>query len=319
MKNKKISIVMLNYNGLKYLKKTIPEILKIKYENHEFIIVDNGSTDGSIEFIKKFREIKLIENKKNLGYSMGKNIGVRKSTGEIILLIDNDIMIKDKNILNKISKKLNKNTILTFMLEYNGKKNTNSYGGYFNIYGINSNKEIEIKKLKREEEYPCSFPHGEIMTFYKAFWNNTFHGYDERQPYMLDDNDLGMRAWIMGYNCKTLTNSRIINLGEKNNETNEYFYWKYKFYFSGLGTSIIKNCNIKSIVILFPVFTAFCIAKSIKQTIKRRSLLPLLAMLKSTTIFIKNIKTTLGLRKKIQKQRKIKNDLFLQIRPPKIR
>ena len=50
MKDKKplISIVMLNYNGLKYLKSTIHPILKLDYPNYEFIIVDNCSTDGSI-------------------------------------------------------------------------------------------------------------------------------------------------------------------------------------------------------------------------------------------------------------------------------
>ena len=95
MKNKTplISVVMLNYNGLKYLKRTIHPILKLNYPTFEFIIVDNGSTDGSIEFIKKFKRIKLIENGENLGYSKGKNIGVKHAKGEYVLLLDNDILL----------------------------------------------------------------------------------------------------------------------------------------------------------------------------------------------------------------------------------
>src|SRR3989344_1917843 len=109
-----ISVVMLNYNGLKYLKKTIPPILKLDYPNYEFIIVDNGSTDGSIEFIKKFKKIKLIENKENLGYGKGKNIGVKEANGEYILLLDNDIIIREKTIIKNLIKYNNKNTAFVY-------------------------------------------------------------------------------------------------------------------------------------------------------------------------------------------------------------
>src|SRR3989344_5058951 len=91
-----ISVIMLNYNGLKYIKRTIPQILKLDYPNYEFIIVDNGSADGSIEFIKEMQiksekvKIRLIENGENLGYSKGKNIGVKHAKGEYVLLLDND-------------------------------------------------------------------------------------------------------------------------------------------------------------------------------------------------------------------------------------
>ena len=108
MENKppKISVVMLNYNGLNYLKKTMPPILKLDYPNYEFIIVDNGSTDGSKEFIKKFRKIRLIENHKNLGYSKGKNIGVKHAKGDYVLLLDNDILIKKQRNHNSFTEKI---------------------------------------------------------------------------------------------------------------------------------------------------------------------------------------------------------------------
>ena len=91
----KISVVMLNYNGLKYIKKTIPSILKLSYSNFELIVVDNGSTDGSIDFLKKNKEVLLIDNRENLGYSVGKNIGIKHAHGEFIFLIDGDILIEN--------------------------------------------------------------------------------------------------------------------------------------------------------------------------------------------------------------------------------
>jgi len=76
-----VSIVMLNFNGQKYLKQTIPSMLNSDYPNCEFIVIDNNSTDSSVEFIKKFKRIKLIQNKENCGYSKGKNIGVKNARG----------------------------------------------------------------------------------------------------------------------------------------------------------------------------------------------------------------------------------------------
>jgi len=100
-----ISIVVLNFNGLNYLKKTIKPLLSLNYPNYEIVLVDNGSTDESINFIKKFKKIKIIENKKNLGFSMGKNLGIKNTRGKYIFSIDNDIVINiNKNDIEKLIK-----------------------------------------------------------------------------------------------------------------------------------------------------------------------------------------------------------------------
>ena len=95
----KISIVVLNYNGLKYLQRTIPALLKIDYPAYEIIIVDNASSDKSINFLENFEGIKIVRNKKNYGCCKGKNIGIKKATGEYILLLDNDILLENRNSL----------------------------------------------------------------------------------------------------------------------------------------------------------------------------------------------------------------------------
>jgi glycosyltransferase involved in cell wall biosynthesis len=66
----KISIVQITWNGLKYIEKTIPKLLDLNYSNIEYIWVDNGSTDGSTEYLEKVvdenkerKEVKLIRNK----------------------------------------------------------------------------------------------------------------------------------------------------------------------------------------------------------------------------------------------------------------
>ena len=69
-----VSIVVLNYNAGKLLLNCIESIKKSSYQNIEILVVDNISSDNShIECKKKFSEIKLIENKTNLGYCGGNN------------------------------------------------------------------------------------------------------------------------------------------------------------------------------------------------------------------------------------------------------
>ena len=205
MKNKKyplISVVMLNYNGLKYLKKTIPPILNLDYPNYEIIVVDNGSTDGSTGFIKKFKKIKLIENKKNVGYSRGKNMGVRKAKGKYILSIDNDILINDNDVLNRLLENYQKNIgfIQILLLDINQNK-TKHYGLYFSIYGVNSHqKSVNIRKILNFPydliEIPS--PTGGCFFISKKNWNK-IGGFDEAQDFNLDDVDIGPRAYLFGF------------------------------------------------------------------------------------------------------------------------
>ena len=84
----------MNYNAEKFLDECISSIYKTEKINFEIILVDNASTDKSYrEYTQKFPEIKLIENKKNLGYCEGNNVGIRASKGEFIVVLNPDTVV----------------------------------------------------------------------------------------------------------------------------------------------------------------------------------------------------------------------------------
>jgi hypothetical protein len=87
------------------LKECLDFVLKIDYPNLEIVFVDNGSTDGSADFVRKNYEsrIRIVENKRNLGFSEGFNRGIRASKGKYIVLLSND-MIVDPYCLDPIIK-----------------------------------------------------------------------------------------------------------------------------------------------------------------------------------------------------------------------
>jgi GT2 family glycosyltransferase len=93
-----VSVVIPNWNGKELLEKNLPPLIEaLQYEkgNHEIIIVDDASTDGSVEFIKDFySQVRLIQVEKNRGFANACNIGVSKSKNDIVLLLNSDVEVK---------------------------------------------------------------------------------------------------------------------------------------------------------------------------------------------------------------------------------
>ena len=310
-----ISVVMLNFNGLTYLKKTIPKILKLNWPNYEFVIIDNGSTDGSIEFINKFDKIRLIKNGKNLGYSKGKNIGVKNARGKYILLLDNDMIIENKNILSDLlkfySSKKNIAFVSTTMINLNEKK-TIMYGCFYSFYGQREKKLIYPSKLPKDYIVPA--PSGGNIFFKKDIWKK-LGGYDESFPFNIDDYDIGARSVIYGYNNYILNLNPIVHIGIFERLNNKKWCWKYRYYLSGYSTIIIKN--YKYPFIYLGIYHAFMWIKTLKNVLCRKTICPIYSLIYSYYIFLKNLPAALQKRKIIQSKRVVKEDIFLKIKPPK--
>lgn len=85
-----MSVIIPNYNGALYLKEAVNSVLEQDYVNKEVIVVDDGSTDNSVELLKEFgSKIILIESKNN-GASTARNIGISAAKGEYLAFLDSD-------------------------------------------------------------------------------------------------------------------------------------------------------------------------------------------------------------------------------------
>ena len=311
-----ISVVVLNYNGLKYLKKTIPNLLNLDYPNYEIILIDNASIDSSVEYIQGFKKIKLFINKKNLGYSFGKNIGAEKAKGKYILMLDDDILITDEKFLKKISLYKNKKQIISPIIVDKNDTATNYLGGYFNLFGRRNTKKVSLNKIKKNnKEFPASYYNGGAFFIKKTDWRY-LGGFDVNQPFNLDDTDLGTRAWIMGLTVVISPKLLVTHLGAEKRESNKDWCWKYRYYFSGYGRMIIKNYNKTNLFKGLIFFYIHCLLKTMKQTICRRSVRVIYAFIYSNFLFFKNFSNSFKKRAFVQSKRTIKDDIFLKIKPP---
>lgn len=88
----KASVIMSIFNGEKYLSESINSVLNQSFPDFEFIVIDDGSTDQSVDIIKKFKDprIRLFSNKKNYGLPYSLNLGVKQAKGQYLLRMDQD-------------------------------------------------------------------------------------------------------------------------------------------------------------------------------------------------------------------------------------
>lgn len=314
-----VSVVVLNQNGLEYLEKTISPLLNLKYQNFELIVVDNGSTDGSVDFLKNLERVTLLELEKNIGYSAGKNIGVETANGEYVLLLDNDILISESlDFLKLINVCEGESAFLQIPLVDSDKDKTSYYGIFFSLYGVNSHKmEVPIDLIlnAKEKIYDIGGCTGGCMFFKKSVWKDV-GGFDVSQFFNIDDMDIGPRAWIFGYKEVLYTEYGFTHIGIKRTESAEQYARRFKLLFSGHARSMIKNYRIQNLVICFPMLCIFQTYKAINYSFKKRSFKIFLSFLSSVGMFLVNLKDTIKQRKKIQSNRVVAKDIFLKITPP---
>ena len=109
----KVAVVILNWNRKSDTIECLESIQKLQITNYklQIIIVDNASTDGSVQEFKKLKDIALVQNKENLGYTGGNNCGIEKALElgtDFVMVLNNDTVL-DKNLVEEFLKAAEEN------------------------------------------------------------------------------------------------------------------------------------------------------------------------------------------------------------------
>ena len=90
----KVTIVIVNYNSLRHLRVLLPSLFQQTYTNYDVLIVDNASTDASLDYVEDhFPAAQVIRNGRNCGYAAANNVGFRAATGEYIAVLNPDTWV----------------------------------------------------------------------------------------------------------------------------------------------------------------------------------------------------------------------------------
>ncbi len=89
-----VSVIVLNHNGMSFLKDCFDSLLAASYPDTELLMVDNGSTDESVSFVERnYPTVTVIHSGGNIGYSAANNLGIRHARGEYVVLLNNDVEV----------------------------------------------------------------------------------------------------------------------------------------------------------------------------------------------------------------------------------
>jgi hypothetical protein len=163
---KKVYCIVLNWNGKRYLKNCLDAVIASSYKNLKIIVVDNGSTDGSGEFVKaNYKQITLIKNRSNMGWTGGNNKGIKyalKNGADVIFILNNDTEIEKRCIEELLAVLESREDIGVvgpkIYLSVNGKKTKriSFVGGKFTpnrYFGIHKhNNKIDTGKYNKVKE-----------------------------------------------------------------------------------------------------------------------------------------------------------------------
>lgn len=232
----KLSIIIVNYNGFKYLKDCFESIYNnCKSLDFEIIVVDNNSSDNSVEFIKnEFPNIILIESKKNLGFAGGNNLGVEYANGEYILLLNNDtILINDISSLMSFFTD-NVGVVGIKMLSGN-KEYLNSVGRFpnpfnlikFSLFNEKRNDFVtgDFKKTNYEVDWVC----GAFLLTTREIYNKV-GGLDTTYFMYVEDVDFCKRVNNIGYKTLFNASNSFVHFVGFNNTRERNLINSYKIY-----------------------------------------------------------------------------------------
>lgn len=222
MNNKiELSIVIVNFNSGKYLYETIRSIYDQAPEiNFEIIVVDNNSSDNSVEKVKEsFSDVKVIELKENTGFASANNSGVKSSLGEYILILNNDTEIF-KNSIEVLLSEIKENPdygIISPLLQYGDGSPQLSFGSdpgliseFFLKYFSKTLYNIRLFLSRGNFEKDVDWISGACFLISSDLYNR-LGGFDERFFLYYEDADLGKRIREEGFTNHITSKSKIIH------------------------------------------------------------------------------------------------------------
>jgi len=315
LKNDKplVSIVIVNHNGKHHLNTCLTSIQKTKFSSFETILVDNKSTDGSVEYVKKkFRWVKVIENK-SIIYPEGNNIGEKNSKGKYIVFLNNDTEVDEywlKELVDVIEKHPAVAACTCKVKLFSNRSLLNSAGMECDIYGFafsrglicRGNLEKDKGQYDKTEEVFASYSAAMIIrksVFEKIGGFNTDFGFH------YEEIDLSWRARLAGYNILYVPKAVVYHKmgGAKTSYTakTKYFIEKNRL------RTMLQNYSLSMLLKILPFYSILKFSEFLLYVIFRK----FNYSLELATAILNNIKKLPRIlvdRKNVQKIRKVRDN-----------
>jgi len=315
-----VSIIVPNLNGLRFLKKSIPSLMQTNYPNFEIIVVDNGSTDESVSFLRrKYPSVHVLGLRSNRGVSFAYNAGVAVASGRFISFLNNDMEFDPNWLLPLVSMLQTDDRAAgcdSKYLSYYERERIDGSGGagrFIDKYGNNKSRG-RGEYDKGQFDMPQEVFYG--TSLFRKDLVEKVGGFDESFFAYYDETDLCWRLHRMGYSIIYVPESVIYHIGggttsqyqkgeKKLKNTFVFHYYKNKL------RMLIKNQFGRKLWFSIPVYL-FDLLGMVLIWLARENQLYILMAVKATVWNLRNLSDTLNHRKQYNSNKSDFSSLFLQ-------
>lgn len=206
MNSKPVVVAILNYNGGKWLRLCMPSVFLLDYPNFRVCVVDNGSSDRSLHYVaSRFPEAQILRLNRNLGYAAAYNVAIKEIDAEYILLLNNDVVIPDRDLLKKLVAKIEANPKLAAVtckiVSMQSQNRIDSVGGmgirYWRGFVDIGRDQTDQGQFDNADFNPFSFCGAAALIRRDRFLEAG--GFDDRFFMYCEDVDLSWRWRLKGY------------------------------------------------------------------------------------------------------------------------
>jgi len=263
-----VSVVIVNFNGKKYLESCINSVLNCDYLNLEIIVVDNGSHDGSVELLEVISmsdsRIKFLKNEINMGPSVARNQGIREARGEYLAFLDNDTTVHPL-WLGEALKIFNSDQLIgacqckLLLLNSDTRLACDKFdyiGDYLSPYGFLVQKaeegQVDSGQFDQISEIFAVKSAGMIV---KAKVLEEVGLFDEDYFIYVEETDLCWRIWLSGYKVLFIPYSKVYHAFAVSSKLKSPFV-KYLSKYHGTKNHIItliKNIGSQDLIKILPI------------------------------------------------------------------
>jgi len=268
---KLVSVIVVNFNGKDFLKILFPSLLKTNYEKFEVILVDNASSDGSIEYIRdnfKDERITIIRNDKNYGPASARNIGFKKAMGEYIAFLDNDTEVDSEWLMELVKAFENDHKIAVAQCKLLNMVQRNRFdhaGDYFNSLGFleeRSKQCIDEGQFNKVEEI-LSAKSAAVMI--KSPIYKELGMFDETYFIFMEETDFCFRVCLRGYKVIFVPKAIVWHAFHTPLKEFKRYYTPYMTKFLGCRNyimTLLKNLSLGSLfkILPFHILSWLCIS-----------------------------------------------------------
>ena len=305
-----VSVVALNYNGKDDLQILFDSVSRTRYPNMEVIMVDNGSTDGSIDFVKEhFPFVRIIGNGENLGAASGFNIGIQNSKGKYVSLLSDGMEVDPdwlQPLVDVMETQEDVASLDAWLLDYHDRKRfdvvsgAGRYADYFGNILVRGAGELHSGYDRRIRRVfaGVALIRKEVFDEVGLFDPDFFFGYE--------DIDLFYRVNLAGYRVLSVPSSKIYHKSGDSSKRGKRrrpgFYYLEK---RNRLVSMVKNLPLGLLILAIPVilleYSSYLAFWTLKRN--RRNLSELVTAL-SWFFHLKNVKSLWVKRKQARSNHK---------------